>query len=102
MCETARRTVAMKRGPDGPWVQKRTAATFASSTRETIHLAVLEDMDVIYIHKEAGLHAIGLMSSRVGGRNPAYCTGVGKALLAYAPPELVRSSMSARRLRTSS
>lgn len=69
------------------------------ATRETIHLAVLDDMDVIYTHKEAGLHAIGLMSSRVGGRNPAYCTGVGKALLAYDPPELVRSRLADMELR---
>lgn len=60
-------------------------------TKETVHLAVLDKMEVVYIEKLHGLHAIGLMSSRVGGRSPAYCTGVGKVLLAYISPELIRS-----------
>jgi DNA-binding IclR family transcriptional regulator len=60
-------------------------------TKETVHLAVLDKMEVVYVEKLHGLHAIGLMSSRVGGRSPAYCTGVGKVLLAYTPPELVRA-----------
>jgi DNA-binding IclR family transcriptional regulator len=60
-------------------------------TKETVHLAVLDKMEVVYVEKLHGLHAIGLMSSRVGGRSPAYCTGVGKVLLAYTAPELVRA-----------
>jgi DNA-binding IclR family transcriptional regulator len=59
-------------------------------TKETVHLAVLDKMEVVYVEKLHGLHAIGLMSSRVGGRSPAYCTGVGKVLLAYSDPEFVR------------
>jgi DNA-binding IclR family transcriptional regulator len=53
-------------------------------TRETVHLTVLDQrtMEVIYLEKLEGLQPIGLMSSRVGGRSPAYCTAVGKALLA--------------------
>lgn len=50
---------------------------------ETIHLAILDGREIVYIEKLPGLHPIGLMSSRVGGRTPAYCTGVGKMLLAY-------------------
>ncbi|MGE5140375.1 MAG: IclR family transcriptional regulator [Rudaea sp.] len=52
---------------------------------ETVHLALLEDNEVVYIEKLAGLHPIGLMSSRVGMRSPSYCTGVGKAMLAHLP-----------------
>lgn len=51
--------------------------------KETVHLAILDHMEIVYLEKLPGLHAIGLMSSRVGGRSPAYCTGVGKVLLAY-------------------
>ena len=47
-------------------------------------------MEVVYLEKLHGLHAIGLMTSRVGGRSPAYCTGLGKALLAHANPQKVR------------
>jgi DNA-binding IclR family transcriptional regulator len=59
-------------------------------TAETVHLAVLDKMEVVYLEKLHGLHAVGLMSSRVGGRLPAYCTGLGKALLAYVDPQEVR------------
>lgn len=62
-------------------------------TKETVHLAVLVGMDVVYIDKMEGLHAIGLMSSRVGRRAPAYCTGVGKILLSYANPKKVREEL---------
>lgn len=59
-------------------------------TWETVHLAVLDNMEIVYLDKVQGLHAIGLMSSRVGSRAPAYCTGVGKAMLAHADPQFVR------------
>jgi DNA-binding IclR family transcriptional regulator len=50
--------------------------------KETVHLGVLDQTEVVYLEKIPGLHAIGLMGSRVGGRSPSYCTGVGKVLLA--------------------
>lgn len=59
-------------------------------TKETVHLVVLDQMQVVYLEKIPGLHAIGLMSSRVGLRSPAYCTGVGKALLAYQKDDHIR------------
>lgn len=61
-------------------------------TMETVHLGVLADMDVVYLEKLEGLHAIGLMSSRVGRRAPAYCTGLGKALLAHTSPGYVQAN----------
>jgi len=59
---------------------------------ETVHLAILEGTEVVYLDKLAGLHPIGLMSSRVGGRSPAYCTGLGKSLLAYYPSSQIKSA----------
>jgi len=59
------------------------------ATSETVHLALLDGMEIVYIEKMEGLHAIGLMSSRVGRRAPAYCTGVGKALLSQQDPETI-------------
>ena len=51
---------------------------------ETIHLAVLDDeLRVVYLEKLETPHAVGLMMSRVGRTVPSYCTGIGKALLAY-------------------
>ncbi|NIM94762.1 MAG: helix-turn-helix domain-containing protein [Anaerolineales bacterium] len=50
---------------------------------ETVHLAILEGNEIVYLEKLVGLHPIGLMPSLVGGRSPAHCTGLGKALLAF-------------------
>jgi IclR family transcriptional regulator, KDG regulon repressor len=59
--------------------------------KETVHLAVLDKMGVVYIEKLPGLHPIGLLGSQIGGRSPSYCTGVGKALIAYLDPEQIRA-----------
>ncbi len=62
-------------------------------TRETVHLTILDPntMEVIYLEKLEGLEPIGPMRSRVGGRAPAHCTGVGKVLLAYSDREAVEA-----------
>lgn len=67
-------------------------------TKETVHLAILEGMEVVYVEKFYGLHAIGMMSSVVGGRAPAYCTGLGKILLAYDNPNSVKEYFSKNKL----
>jgi DNA-binding IclR family transcriptional regulator len=69
--------------------------------RETVHLATLDRrrMEVVYLEKLEGLLPIGLMGSRVGGRSPAYCTGLGKAMLAHEPPEAAWTFYEARGLR---
>jgi len=54
-------------------------------TRETVHLAALDGRHIIYLEKLEGLHAIGLMSSRVGRTAPAHCTALGRVLLAFNP-----------------
>ena len=59
---------------------------------ETVHLSILDGVEIVYLDKIPGLHPIGLMSSRVGGRAPAYCTGVGKVLLAYQPEEKIHTT----------
>lgn len=51
-------------------------------TGETTHLAVLDGPDVVYLTKLYGYRQVR-SPSRVGGRVPAHCTAVGKALLAY-------------------
>ncbi len=57
---------------------------------ETVHLAVLdESLRVVYLEKLEGKHAIGIMMSRVGLSAPAYCTGLGKALLSEHPGDPV-------------
>ncbi|WAJ42529.1 IclR family transcriptional regulator [Mycobacterium sp. Aquia_216] len=46
------------------------------------HLAVLDGPDVVYLDKVGGRMADAI-PTRVGGRQPAHCTAVGKAILAY-------------------
>jgi|LSQX01.3.fsa_nt_gb DNA-binding IclR family transcriptional regulator len=51
-------------------------------TRETIHLGVLDQKDVVYIDKEETSEIIR-MHSEIGNRVEAYCTSLGKVLLAF-------------------
>lgn len=50
------------------------------STRDTVHLARLENGEVSYLDKLGGTRAVEI-SSRIGGRKPVISTGVGKALI---------------------
>ncbi|WP_284742406.1 IclR family transcriptional regulator [Amycolatopsis sp. RTGN1] len=59
-----------------------------ATTGHVIHLALLDEQDVVYLEKIGGAYA-GTLPSRVGGRLPAHCTGVGKVLLAYSPRAVV-------------
>jgi IclR family acetate operon transcriptional repressor len=54
---------------------------------ETAHYAVLDGAEVVYLAKVVPRGQSVRMTSTVGGRNPAHCTGVGKALLAHALPD---------------
>ncbi len=51
-------------------------------TKETIHLGILDDKEIVYIDKEETTETIR-MYSEVGRRIDAYCTSLGKVLLAY-------------------
>jgi DNA-binding IclR family transcriptional regulator len=52
------------------------------ATGLVVHLAILDGSDVVYLEKIGGGMAAAI-PSRVGGRQPAHCTAVGKAILAY-------------------
>jgi IclR family transcriptional regulator, acetate operon repressor len=55
---------------------------------ETAHYAVLDGTSVVYRAKVDPPRGAVRLTSTVGGRNPAHCTGVGKMLLAYELPTL--------------
>ncbi|KEZ78771.1 IclR family transcriptional regulator [Salinisphaera hydrothermalis] len=59
-------------------------AALLSELGETVHLAVLEGDEVIYLDKLESPQSIRLFSA-VGKRGPVYCTGIGKAILAELP-----------------
>lgn len=70
----------------------------ARACDETVHLAILEGDEVLYIAKEEGTNTIRMVSA-VGRRFPAHGTGVGKMLLSALPPaELDRLYPPDRRL----
>jgi DNA-binding IclR family transcriptional regulator len=64
------------------------------ATHETVHLAVLDELAVLYVDKISG-HGGTAEPTRVGGRMPAYCTGVGKVLLAFTRPETTGAMIAA-------
>ncbi|WP_030604668.1 IclR family transcriptional regulator [Streptomyces fulvoviolaceus] len=64
------------------------------ATHETVHLGVREGHEVVYIERIHGHDAVRL-PSRIGGRLPLTCTGVGKALLAFSGPELTEEVLAA-------
>jgi DNA-binding IclR family transcriptional regulator len=65
---------------------KRVAEPFmqelAGLTQETVHLSVLDDTDVFYVHKIDSPQPVRAYSE-ISGRAPAYCVATGKALLAF-------------------
>jgi len=64
------------------------------ATHENVHLAVLAGREALYIEKITGPGAVSARSRR-GGRQPLHATGVGKALLAYAPQQLLDEVLAA-------
>jgi len=64
-----------------PYIQK-----LLDEMRETVHLAILDNFEVLYIDKRESRESLRI-ASQVGMRLPAHCTGVGKVLLAHLSPE---------------
>jgi DNA-binding IclR family transcriptional regulator len=58
------------------------------ATLATVHLAVRDGREVLYIDRLSG-HVSVPVVSKIGSRLPMHATGVGKVLLAYAPDEVV-------------
>lgn len=58
----------------------------ALRTKETVHLSVLDGLDVVYIDKIDSPQPL-IAYSTVGGRAPAYAVATGKALLAFQGPD---------------
>lgn len=53
---------------------------------ETVHLAQLDNAQVLYVDKRNASEPVE-MFSQAGKVGPVYCTGVGKAMLAWLPEE---------------
>lgn len=62
-------------------------------TRQTVHLAVLDGIEVLYIERLVGTRS-NEVPSAVATRLPLHCTATGKCLLAFGPTALVDTVMS--------
>ncbi|MER0450004.1 IclR family transcriptional regulator [Streptomyces sp. Edi4] len=76
---------------------QQVAREVAETCDETVHVAILEDADVIYIAKVDSTHAVRMVSA-AGRRLPAHCTSVGKMLLAALPEAELDARLSGREL----
>ena len=69
----------------------------ADQTGQTIHLAVLSNIEAIYVDMVQGSSVITI-STDVGMEAPGHCTASGKALFAHLSPEQLRQIYSGREL----
>lgn len=60
--------------------------------KETVHLAQLDHAQVIYVDKRNATDPVQ-MYSQAGKVGPAYCTGVGKVMLAYLAPDALERAL---------
>lgn len=62
----------------------------AATGKAAVHLAVLEQTDIVYLEKIAGPNTVRV-PTRVGGRMNAACSGLGKAILGFSDREVIGS-----------
>ncbi len=67
-------------------ISRRRMEALADVCLETISLAIRDGGDVVYIEVVRGQAEIGIQS-RIGARQPAHCTSLGKVLLAWTTSE---------------
>ena len=65
----------------------------ASQVGETVHLGVLQKTSVVYLDKVEPNRRV-CISSKTGTSNPVYCTSMGKAMLAFQPPQAAEQIIS--------
>jgi DNA-binding IclR family transcriptional regulator len=78
----------------GPTVPREVASPFLhdiyGATLATVHLAVRDGTQVLYLSRLSGHRSVPVVST-VGSRLPMHSTGVGKVLLAHAPVDVQRA-----------
>lgn len=64
--------------------------------RESFSVATLDGQDIVYIARANGSDASRIMSVdlHIGSRLPAYCTSMGRILLAWLPPEQLETYLN--------
>jgi len=77
---------AYQRRADFVSIAKPFMEELALKAQETVNLAVLSETEILYIDKVDSPRSVGVMS-KIGQRNPVYCTSLGKSLLAFQREE---------------
>jgi DNA-binding IclR family transcriptional regulator len=106
---------ALERGEDGAWhiglrlwevaslcprgqILREVALPFMQdlyeATHENIQLAVREGTELVFVERIAGHRSVELLTM-VGARFPLAATGMGRILLAHAPPEIQEAVLDA-------
>jgi len=74
-------------------VAQRRMTALALACRQTVSLAVLDGLDVVYVAIEHAQREIGIQGE-IGGRHPVHATALGKVLLADLPPALLQARLA--------
>jgi IclR family pca regulon transcriptional regulator len=69
----------------------------SEETGHTVNMAILDGTEIVYVERVRGPSEIDL-NLHVGSRLPAYCTSMGKVLLAYLAPEVRAQAVGAMEL----
>lgn len=64
----------------------------ATEFGHTVNMSILDDTEIIYIERVRTKRIVDL-DLHVGSRLPAYCTSMGKVLLAHLPPETLEARL---------
>jgi IclR family transcriptional regulator, KDG regulon repressor len=64
------------------------------ATHESVHLAILDGVEIMYVYNLESTQAIR-MRSDIGVRKPAYCTAEGQAILAFQPDDVIDTAIAA-------
>ena len=64
------------------------------ATNETVHLAILDRQDIMYVYNLESNQAIR-MRADLGSRKPAFCSSEGRAMLAFQDDETIAAALDA-------
>jgi DNA-binding IclR family transcriptional regulator len=64
-----------------------------AATKNTVQLGVLDGAQILVVEKITGHRAMPMLS-QVGGVIPAYCSALGRAILAYCEPEVIDAALA--------
>lgn len=85
---------AYLRSIDFHTIARQEMIELSNRVHEAVHLATLSGQEAIYLDKIDGPSGLGMVC-KAGSRIKLHCTGVGKVLLAFQPPERRQELMAA-------